>query len=153
MLDCDTSINIDIYLFFFPSFFHEQGEPDICCHTSLLCAAGTAGGVCSQRRACSSGGRDRNWEDFHCPTPGQSHRSAQEPSLAVPPSLLESTCCPEFQIMPDVHKYRVLSIPVLIEIFLIVCTIQDTGCGLWTWTSRVTLPICLEGEWHTSVPK
>ena len=98
---------LPFFLSFFLSFFHEQGEPDICCHPSLLCAAGTAGGVCSQRRACSSGGRDGNWEDFHCPTPGQSHRWAQEPSLAVPPSLLESTC-PEFQIMPDVHKYRVL---------------------------------------------
>lgn len=116
-------------------YSHEQGQPDICCHTSLCCAAGTTGCVCRQRGACPPGGRDRNWKDLHCAAPDQSHRWAQE---AKAKSLL-------IKISPSVTAHGLS--PLLIQIFPIVCSIQDTDCGLWTWTSRVTLPTCSEGEW------
>lgn len=69
---------------------YKQWEPDVCCHASLCCSAGTAGGVCHQRGACSSGGRDRNWKDLHCSAPGQSHRYASEPCCAAAGRVLGS---------------------------------------------------------------
>lgn len=69
---------------------YKQWEPDVCCHASLCCSAGTAGGVCHQRGACSSGGRDRNWKDLHCSAPGQSHRYVSEPCCAAAGRVLGS---------------------------------------------------------------
>lgn len=52
----------------------KQGKPDVCCHSSLLRAAGAGGRVRGQRRARPVGGGDGDGQDLHRAAPSRSHR-------------------------------------------------------------------------------
>ena len=139
-------------------YCREQGEPDLCCHPTLCCAAGTAVSVRVQGRTGSTGGRDRNWKDVHCTTSGQSYRWAQvyrnhvgqcAGGTSRPPILRLLVWSPCRPVQVCRTENYLLSLLILICFF--VRSSQDTDCALWTWTSRVTLPTSLEGEWPTNI--
>lgn len=60
-----------------------QGQPNICCYTSLCGSAGTTGCLCQSAGARSSRWGNRNWKDFHCSVPGKTHRWAEKTRQAL----------------------------------------------------------------------